>query len=236
MGQLGDHSRFECPASADTRAPTPRGLKRLLLALAAASLVCGTQLLAATPAGANPGSLAICCAWNASLASPPPPDHLTYTIAGGDAAAQNEVNTAVQAWVSALVGHTAVPFTMTRVSTRTADIAIRFKEGGGNIQGQTFRSTDATGFIQHVRIDISGKAFGTPNNAALIDQITKHETGHALGLDHADFNGDLMSPTLTGGSDTISTCDINGVRAAEHWRFVAGSTTPAPPSATSVAC
>jgi hypothetical protein len=207
-------------------------MKRLLVVAATLSLFSSLQFLAVAPAGANPNSLAICCAWNASLTD----DNLTYTITGGNATAQSEVGNAVQAWVTALSGHTKFTFTMTRVFTRTADIDIRFKEGGGVIQGVTFRSFDASGFIQHVRITISGKAFGTPNNAALVDQIAKHESGHALGLDHADFNGDLMSPTLSGGSDTISNCDVNGVLAAEHWRFVDGSSTPAPPSATSVSC
>lgn len=206
-------------------------MKRVLLVAATLSLLSG-PLLAIAPAGANPASLAICCAWNANLAD----DNLTYTIAGGDSTAQSEVNTAVQAWVSALSGKTTNPFTMTRVFTRTADIEIRFKPGGGPIQGRTSFSFDANGFIQHIRISVSGKAFGTPNNAALVDQIAKHESGHALGLGHADFDGDLMSTTLSGGSDTISTCDVNGVLAAEHWRFVDGSSTPAPPGVTSVAC
>jgi hypothetical protein len=207
-------------------------MKRLLFFVAAVSLVCGPQLLGAVPAGANPDSLAVCCAWDAALAT----NNLNYTITGGDATAQSEVSNAVQAWVTALSGQTKDPFTMTRVFTRTADIDIRFKEGGGQVQGDTFRSFDRSGFIDHVRILISGKAFGTPNNAALIDQIAKHESGHALGLGHADFNGDLMSTTLSGGSDTISSCDVNGVLTAEHWRFVDGSSTPAPPSATSVSC
>jgi hypothetical protein len=211
-------------------------MKRLLLVAVATSLLCGPQLLAAVPAGANPDSLAICCAWNVSLAD----DNLTYSITGGDSTAQSEVNSAIQAWPSALSGKTpqltSHPFTMTRVFTGTADIEIRFKQGGGVIQGVTRRTFDGSGFVAHVRITISGKAFGTPNSAALIDQITKHESGHALGLDHADFNGDLMSTTLSGGSDAISNCDINGVLAAENWRFVDGSSSPALPSATSVTC
>jgi hypothetical protein len=207
-------------------------MKRLVFLLAAVSLLCGPQLVAAVPAQANPDSLGVCCAWDATLAT----DNLTYTITGGDTTAQSEVSNAVQAWVTALSGKTVHPFTMTRVFTRTADINIRFKEGGGQIQGDTFRSFDASGFIDHVRILISGKAFGTPNNAALIDQIAKHESGHALGLGHADFNGDLMSTTLSGGSDAISSCDVNGVLTAEHWRFVDGSAIPAPPPATSVTC
>jgi hypothetical protein len=143
----------------------------------------------------------------------------------------------IEAWETALNGKTADAFTLTQVFTRTGDIDIRFKPGGGQIQGLTnFSFERSTGLLQHVRISISGRAFGIPNADALIEQITKHESGHALGLGHADFDGDLMSTTLTNGSDTISTCDINGVLAAEKWRFVDDSNTPALPVVDSVTC
>jgi hypothetical protein len=207
---------------------------RVVTALVAGILAsAGLSLMASGPAAANPDTLTVCCAWNTSLGD----NELTYTIAGGDATAQGHVNTAVQAWVSAIqpLNSATSDFTLTRVFTKSSDIEIRFKQGGGSIQGLTSWSFDRRGFITHVRISISGKAFGLPNNAALIDQITKHEMGHGLGLGHADFK-DLMATTVSGGNSTISDCDLEGVLDAQDWRFVDDSATPSPPPSSSVAC
>jgi len=52
------------------------------------------------------------------------------------------------------------------------------------------------GLITDVIITISKSAFGDKLSSDMTTQIAKHELGHALGLGHANFNGDLMSPTL----------------------------------------
>jgi Matrixin len=208
-------------------------MRRFLAMTATLAVVFAVQLVSIAPAHANPDSLEVCCAWNESLSN----NDLTYTITGGDAAAQTAMVTGIEAWETELSGKTVDTFTLTRVFTRTGDIDIRFKPGGGQIQGlTTFGFERGTGLLQHVRISVSGKAFGIPNADALIEQITKHESGHALGLGHADFDGDLMSTTIANGSDTISPCDIDGVLAAEKWRFVDDSSTPALPEVDSVPC
>jgi predicted Zn-dependent protease len=43
--------------------------------------------------------------------------------------------------------------------------------------------------------------------------IAKHEIGHAYGIGHTNFIGDLMSPVLTDSTD-ISQCDISGIEEA----------------------
>lgn len=120
-------------------------------------------------------------------------------------------------------------------STKTANVKITLKVGGGLVAGQTKRRFDGNGFITSATIQISLKAFGVPNDQPTIGEIAKHEFGHALGLGHADFSTDLMSPVLNGVT-TISACDVNGVVVAQSWKFVSNSTTPAPPSASSVTC
>ena len=70
---------------------------------------------------------------------------------------------------------------------------------GGNsrlmIGGLSQDSFDGNGFLTHVKITIPtntlGMSFNLSNN---IEQIAEHEMGHALGLGHANFVGDLMFP------------------------------------------
>jgi Matrixin len=80
-------------------------------------------------------------------------------------------------------------------------------------------SFDASGLITHVDMSISTRALGNSFNTAKLESIAKHEPGHALGIGHTDLVGDLMSPILTGRTDTsISACDINAVIQANIWK------------------
>jgi hypothetical protein len=65
----------------------------------------------------------------------------------------------------------------------------------------------------YTEITISKSGFGDKLSSNMIEQIAKHELGHALGLGEAHFNGDVMSPTLNEGTNYISQCDINEVEA-----------------------
>ena len=157
-------------------------------------------------------SISICCAWNDKLSD----GILTYKISGGDDAAKNAVRNAIEEWDTTLTG-----IQLDEITGKTkADVEVHFKQGGGMIAGQALRKFDANGFITSVRIQISGSAFGTENNVAIVEQIAKHEFGHALGIGHANFDPDLMSTTVQSGTGTISTCDINSVIAANHWKLV----------------
>jgi hypothetical protein len=57
-----------------------------------------------------------------------------------------------------------------------------------------------------------------------------------LGADHANTTGFMMSPTLTGGSTTITACDAGAVETAENWYLNTASSAPAAPPAPSVTC
>lgn len=196
------------------------------------SLILALTLLAtsfAYPALADEGnSVGVCCAWNDKLSD----RVLTYKISGGDDAARQAVREAVEEWDAALAG-----LELTEVFGKTkADINVKFKTGGGQIQGMALRKFDSSGFVSSVDLTISGSAFGNPNNVNTVKQITKHEMGHALGLGHANFNGDLMSTTVSGGSETISACDVNGVLEANHWKLVDGFDAPHIPHVDHVHC
>jgi hypothetical protein len=81
--------------------------------------------------------------------------------------------------------------------------------------GEANISFNSRGLITHVDMTISTKALGNSISSSELESIAKHEIGHAYGIGHTNFIGDLMSPVLTGGTNTdISQCDINGIEEA----------------------
>lgn len=214
-------------------------------------LVFGLGLLgsAGAPAIAKPpapppttAALAVCCAWDTKIV-----DGITYSISGTtDTTLLAAMDHGVQAWInnavapngqgSVVVGQNR-QLQLTRVDPgQGAEVTISFRPSGGNVQGSTRRGFDSSGFISSVSIRISAKAFGAPNTAAAVQQITTHEFGHALGSDHANTGGFMMSPALSGGSPTITSCDAAAVETAENWFLNTTSSTPAAPPEPSVTC
>jgi predicted Zn-dependent protease len=81
--------------------------------------------------------------------------------------------------------------------------------------GEAQTSFDSRGFITHVDITISTKARGNAISLSGLESVAKHEIGHAYGIGHTNFIGDLMSPVLTDNTNTdISQCHINGIEEA----------------------
>ena len=104
---------------------------------------------------------------------------------------------------------------------------------GGNsrlmIGGLSQDSFDGNGFLTHVKITIPtntlGISFDLSNN---IEQIAEHEIGHALGLGHANFVGDLMFPIANFQTGSISQCDVSAVLDANHLKMVGSDTAVLP--------
>lgn len=200
-------------------------LSVLLLILVAAAVTSLVSIGGGALATAG-DSIGVCCAWNDELAD----GDLTYKISGGDDDAQAVVRAAVEELE-------VVGITLDEITGRPKpNINFKFRPGGGLIAGQAFRKFDDDGNMKACDIKISGSAFGDPNNEETVKQITKHEGLHCLGANHANFDGDLLSPTLDPDFSEISTCDIATVIAANHWKLADGPTTPHAPHETHVHC
>jgi Matrixin len=169
----------------------------------------------------------ICCTWGEELVD----GELTFMIRDeGDNTNQesvsyqntdsstsnnNAVHNAVKEWDLKING-----LTFREVQNRyDADIEIRFRESEGEEAGLTRNLFDRFGLITKSFITIYEREFPFGFGEDQIEQIVKHEIGHALGLGHANFNDSLMSIHVHYGTGTISTCESQAVYEANHWKF-----------------
>ena len=104
------------------------------------------------------------------------------------------------------------------------------------IAGKTVNSVDPTGFIRKSYVTISKKSFNHPSSSSQMEQIVEHEFGHVLGLNHANFNGNLMSSRVDIASGTISPCIIEAVNTANAWKLKEGGISMHGPKQNYVAC
>ena len=169
----------------------------------------------------------ICCSWGNEIED----GILTYRIDNdADAQVVQAIHQAVDEWNSKIPN-----IKLQELSDSDADIDIKTNSkaskvtrssvigeskisAGKNIKlvapGESQISFDSRGSITHVDITISTKARGNSFGSSQLESIAKHEIGHAYGIGHTNFIGDLMSPVLTYSSTDISQCDINGIEEA----------------------
>jgi len=169
----------------------------------------------------------ICCTWGEELAD----GELTFMIRDEDdntnqesvnyqgmdssTSENNAVRDAIEEWDLKING-----LTFREVQNRyDADIEIRFKEKGGEAAGLTRNLFDRFGLITKSFISIYDRGFPFGFSEDQIEQIAKHEIGHALGLGHANFNDSLMSTHVHYGTGNISTCETQAVYEANHWKL-----------------
>ena len=188
----------------------------------------------------------VCCSWGDRIAN----GLLTYKIIGGSYSDQQSVHSAIREWNTNIKGLQLAEISnssMTDIDVYFNDKAINIHggahatNGGGEnirvaIPGETMSNFDSTGFITHVTVTISKSAFGSSLDSNNLEQIAMHELGHALGLGHANFDGDLMSPVLNTETAGISKCDITAVLEANQWKFLGSNNTPQPPHLDHVNC
>lgn len=168
---------------------------------------------------------------------------LTYNIDDIDSSKeeQDAVRNAIEQWDSKIDS-----LDLERVSTVTpSDITVEFRDGseetntGEEIAGQTVTTFDQFDFLDNARITVLKEPYGYELNTLAIEQVIKHEMGHALGLGHANFDGNLMAQKVNDGTDNISDCEIKAVIEANYWKLGSNNhdnTYPSYPEEASVIC
>jgi predicted Zn-dependent protease len=154
--------------------------------------------------------------------------------------------------ISAAIANSSV------LSKEDADIEVKFVQdvsrvgfeagGSSQIAGVTIMTHDKGGFINKSTITLPKassyvegednlEAFAPSQYSPQLKEVAIHEIGHALGLEHANFEGDIMNEYVNyDGTISISNCDIKAVSQANHWKLLYNTTTPVSPTTTSVNC
>ena len=171
--------------------------------------------------------LALCCAWGRSLDD----SNLTYSISSPHRLSTQVIRSAIREWDAELFG-----ITLSEVAVGSpADVTVRFTPGEGRTEGQAVTSFTRRGLISRVEITIKGAL--APANSGGLGQIAKHEFGHALGLGHTNYEGNLMSPAVSPDPQPVPPCVIRGVIEANRWKMVnPGGRRPSPPKVAQVPC
>jgi hypothetical protein len=199
--------------------------------------------------------LEICCAWSNALAD----GILTYTLVETvkvDESTKLAVENAVEEWDSNIdelelrkVEQQSIPAPDIQIafdSLKSIENGNREYNFGNNIDenlmviptaGWTqFRFTNQ-GLVTSVKITISDDALDYGFDNDIIEQIAKHEMGHALGLGHSHDEERLMADiVIEDRTENISECEINGVLQANQWKLVNTINNPRPPLRDYIIC
>lgn len=160
-----------------------------------------------------------CCTWGSELKD----GVLTYNIKkDSNNDLERIVNLAFSEWEKDLNN-----IQFKNVKDAAADIEIKFKKRSNNQEGgHALIYFNDKGFIDHVEISVSKTSGEAALNQTMLDHLTRHEIGHALGLGHSQFPHSIMYPVVNGTVTKISKCEIDAVQNANNWKFVKNDKKP----------
>jgi hypothetical protein len=234
--------------------------------LAASVLLIITNLEASARQQGQKQSVRICCSWDNRL-SQGTLAYKIIGFHNNNPEMKQAVYNAIDAWNTKIAPIKLIE--TAHGSNNAADIVIKFGSkapkikigkivNGGMSSGVEKVSLttpgisnikfDGNGLINQVLVtispstaitDSSGSKLSSPLDSTKVEAIATHEIGHALGLGHANFVTDLMSPILTDKTRiNISQCDVNAVVQANSWKLVESNSNspPHPPLVDHVDC
>ena len=159
---------------------------------------------------AKTNNIKICCTWGEALAD----GTLTYKIIDKKPEFEKIVKGMLKKWEKRIHD---LKFIETKDTN--SDIEFIFIKDKGKTAGQTITSFDKKGLVNKNEIFISEFAFNEKLDNEVIKQVTKHEIGHALGLGHANFENNVMSPLIYDKEIKITKCEVDAVIKANEWKF-----------------
>ena len=181
-------------------------------------------------------TIKICCSWGHNLLD----GILTYytDTESSTKRQQDDVRNAVQEW-----DRNIDPLKLEETfNEKDGDILIEFQEeyeGNGREEravGQSINKFDNSSFIDKVQIIVYRGTSEYKFDEDMVQRIVEHEMGHALGLGHANFDGNLMAEKVNDGTENVSECEVKAVLKANYWKLIADGSDPVMSEKNGIVC